>query len=284
MIKSEKISMYANETITFVILFSFYVYDLVLRDEMWDFYLAIREVTDIIYSSILPLDSDKLLDECIRNHHILRQKLFKKPKKPKEHLALHYPEINRQSGPIKNLSTIRCEAKHKIIIKHATITTSRKNTIYTVCLKEQIKFAYRINSKIGFPKRLETGPCTLFQIEDIENPEIIPDLFRKNTVYVSHLTSNGKIYKSGTTFIAKFDDYNIPIFGIVDYILHNDIDSCIIYQVLFTHEFNEEIHAYKVGITDHFESCTLSSLKYHPKCIIHKMFDLNYYITSKSAL
>lgn len=63
----------------------------------------------------------------------------------------------QQIGPLKQMSSIRFEAKHKELKQTANAITSRKNPAYSLALKHQLQLNCRFISNKGFEKRLEWG-------------------------------------------------------------------------------------------------------------------------------
>jgi len=105
-----------------------------------------QEVTD---------ENISLLRKLISEHHKLYINLFDDTLKPKHHLLLHYPRIMQQRGPLKQMSSIRFEAKHKELKQTANAITSRKNPAYTLAVKHQLQLNYRFILNRGFENRLE---------------------------------------------------------------------------------------------------------------------------------
>lgn len=81
------------------------------------FIIMARKVTD---------ENCNLLRELTSEHHKLYINLFDDTLKPKHHLLLHYSRIMQQIGPLKYVSSIRFEAKHKELKQTANAITSRK--------------------------------------------------------------------------------------------------------------------------------------------------------------
>jgi len=63
----------------------------------------------------------------------------------------------QQIGSLKQISSIRFEAKHKELKQTANAVTSRKNPAYTLAMKHQLQLNYRFISNRGFENRLEWG-------------------------------------------------------------------------------------------------------------------------------
>lgn len=99
----------------------------------------------------------RLLSKLTIQHHKLYCKIFNENLKYKHHVLLHYPRIMRLTGPIRNMSCIRFEAKHKELKATAKVVISRKNPSYTLALKQQLLLNYRFISQKRFCKRVEMG-------------------------------------------------------------------------------------------------------------------------------
>lgn len=135
-----KISMSASETIAFVRYFGLIVGDLVPKnDNVWKFYILLRELVDLINTSYVDDNLMAKLDFYVTRHNSMYQELFKDKLKPKHHHLLHYATIMKHIGPVKNLSCMRYEAKHRLSKMTANVSCSRKNIPKTLSIKHQLK-------------------------------------------------------------------------------------------------------------------------------------------------
>jgi hypothetical protein len=80
---------------------------------------------------------------------------------------LHYSNVMRLVGPLKNLWCIRLQAKHKEIKNYATVISSTQN----LEIKEQLKLSIRFFSQTAFNwneivygSKLEASKFKTFQI------------------------------------------------------------------------------------------------------------------------
>lgn len=87
-------------------------------------------------------------------HHDLYQSLFGETLKPKHHHMVHYPMVMKMVGPLKNIWSMRFEAKHRLSKLAANVTSTRVNISTTLAIKHQLKLCYRFTNKIGFSKSL----------------------------------------------------------------------------------------------------------------------------------
>jgi len=80
--------------------------------------------------------------------------LFGNNLKPKHHKLVHYSRIIEKYEPLKHLSCMRFEAKHKQVIGYSKTMCSRKNIAYLLALKHQLKLCYRFVCNEGFINRI----------------------------------------------------------------------------------------------------------------------------------
>ncbi|XP_011699565.1 PREDICTED: uncharacterized protein LOC105456901, partial [Wasmannia auropunctata] len=139
-IKSKKLSMSGSESSNFIFMFAMLVGDLIPEnDKVWPLYLKMREIMDLILAPKLQKETCNLFRVLVSEFHMMFAELFPSERfTPKSHNFAHYGTIFQFSGPIRNLSTIRFEAKHKNKKKEANATTSRRNITHTLCIKEQL--------------------------------------------------------------------------------------------------------------------------------------------------
>ena len=137
-IQDKCLKMLSSEMNNFILIFGMLVDDLVsYEDDMWQFYLLLRRIVDIVLSRRIQKGCGALLSNLVKEHHTLFNKLFLNVNlKPKGHLWVHYGRVLVQLGPIINLSTFRFESKHRDEKREASATCSRKNITHTLCLKE----------------------------------------------------------------------------------------------------------------------------------------------------
>jgi len=83
------------------------------NNKHWQLYLIMRKIVyvataDTINEKIIE-NFEKLIDQYLTSY----KQLFKCNFKFKHHILLHYPRIMRAFGLLKNMSSMRYEAKHK---------------------------------------------------------------------------------------------------------------------------------------------------------------------------
>ncbi|KAJ8911122.1 hypothetical protein NQ315_003297 [Exocentrus adspersus] len=155
-IKKGCIIMSAAEMMSFVVHFSLLVGDLVDREsEYWMFYLTLYDIVHFSFKTEITSQELIYFKHLIKDHNQMYMQLFKE--KPKHHFLVHYPSVIANVGPLTNLSSMRYEAFHKIGKTNAHVATSRINIIYTLPLRYQLKFCYRLQFKIGLEDAILVG-------------------------------------------------------------------------------------------------------------------------------
>ena len=75
----------------------------------------------------------------ITEHHELYVELLGEKLKPKFHFLLHYPRIIELIGSLRDVWSMRAEAKYKPSKVTAHVSNSRINLPYTLALKNQVQ-------------------------------------------------------------------------------------------------------------------------------------------------
>lgn len=135
-------------------------------------------------------------------------------------------------GPLKYLSCMRFEAKHKEIKQNAKVVTSRRNPSYTLTLKHQLKLTYRFIKNKGFENRFSVGVVLKDKLTQLDNynnfKNALSEDINENYFPVSWLNINGIVYKPG--MIIEVDTDGIfRFFGHIQYIMILNNDQHIYY-------------------------------------------------------
>lgn len=160
-VTAENVIISASEMVFLVEHLGILIGDLVpVNNIVWEVFLVLRQIINIIMSSSFTFATIQLLETLISEHHSLYMEVFAEPLKPKHHFIVHYPRLLKRLGPLKHLSCFRFEAKHKQFKETAKVIRSRRNCPYTLALKHQLILSHRFLSKKGFSDRLSLGPTT----------------------------------------------------------------------------------------------------------------------------
>lgn len=134
--------MSASEMGTFARHFGFMVGDLVTKsDKQWQFYLKTMKFVDLVDLKAYTENDLKDLTTTISDMNQMYVTLFKQTLKAKHHIITHYPTLITLYGPLRFLTSMRFEAKHKFIKNYTKNTVSRVNVSYSLGRKQQYVFA-----------------------------------------------------------------------------------------------------------------------------------------------
>jgi hypothetical protein len=145
MIRPEKLlnnnlGLSASEMIFFIRMFPFLIGDSVSKNDIvWDFYLNLRGIVDIVFSKVMHKDTRFFLSILIEEHLKMYLQLFNDSLKPKHRNLLHYCRIIELIGPLSNVSAMRFECKHRESKQTPYVCHNRKNITYTLAMKHQLK-------------------------------------------------------------------------------------------------------------------------------------------------
>lgn len=222
------------------------------NNHIWKIYILLRKMVSIILCQKVTNENIESLSKLMTEHHKLYRKIFNDNLKYKHHVLLHYPRAMRLTGPIRNMSCIRFEAKHKEIKASAKVVTSRSNPPYTLALKQQLLLNNRFISQKGFCKRIDMG-ITLYDnlanIDIFDNfKTVMPSELINRVKCVSWITVNGTKYKPNMIIRVDDSDHN---FGKIQFILIDDkYNAYFIYKVMNTERFVEHYYAYMVTVSN----------------------------------
>lgn len=87
----------------------------VANDKVWQLYIILRKLTDIILSPSVVKETCTILSDLIAEHYLLWITLTRKPLPPKFHNLIHYPGKILHFGPLIHLTSIRCDSKHRLL-------------------------------------------------------------------------------------------------------------------------------------------------------------------------
>jgi len=262
-VKNKSINMTAAEMRSLVRILPMLIGDLVDEsDEMWKLYLFLRDLYDIVLSPSVQRGVSTILKNTIAEHHRLYIKLTGDTLKPKHHFVIHYPQILLKSGPFVKYSYYRPEAKHQVGVQDAKATKSRRFIAHTIAIKEQLRFAYRLQSRKGLCAKLEVGcekSTGQFDKKDL------PSSFQ-NSVCFPVADVNGTIYKADVCVVTGGTDDDGPEFGIISDVFVNDNREVgLLYHMLSTVSYSTHFHAYEVRKVSKKNFLPVTDLlDYHP--------------------
>lgn len=108
--------MSASEMLCLVRYFALIIGDLVPRNnEVWRLYILLRKIVDLCCARQIQTEYSVLLNSLVAEHNSLYLIISKSNLKPKYHFMIHYGQLLLKNGPIILTSSIRFEAKHKML-------------------------------------------------------------------------------------------------------------------------------------------------------------------------
>lgn len=282
-LRNECLLISASEMCTLVKFLGLLIGDLIPHTtEVWQLYMNLREIICIIMAPMFTKESCKLLEVLISEHHILYMDLFKESLKPKHHYLIHYPQIMKKMGPLKHVSCIRFEAKHKEIKQNAKVITSRRNPSYTLALKHQLGLAHRFLTNKGFENRFSTGVVLKDIVTELHDynmfKKVLPEDIDKTYFSVSWININGTVYKPGMIIELNSEDM-IRSFGYIQHIVTNiNHNVYYIYRKVETLVFSQHVHAFQVAQTNIWGCIAHVKLSSFVPNSIHTMTDGKFYV------
>lgn len=273
-LKKFRLKMSASEMKCFVHFLPLMIADLIPEgDEVWDFFLCLLQIIDILLSNKFTFDSVSLLKQLIKDHNTKYCYLFKDSLKPKHHFLTHYPSIILYSGPPKHYWSFRFEAKHKEFKSYAQSTNSRKNITLTLAKKYQLKFAHYIFSSEADYLQVREKNKTIDKKEiDLTKLWFKPHI--RPTEYIK-IIFKGTCYKIGY-FLTKFTK-QLCLFKIVNILVfEGDKHVVLVVDEILIEEFNSHYCSYKVDLK---ETVIKTNLFYNitdfsgPPINVHKIFN-----------
>lgn len=205
----KKLLMSASEMDTFARHFGFIVGDVVTKNKaknkkiqlknnkVWKFYLETMKLIDLVDLQSYTEDDLENLTKTISNMNTMYLTLFKTTLKPKHHIITHYPRLIRLFGPLRFLSSMRFEAKHKCVKNYTKNTASRNDISYSIGRKMQYNFAsYLLNNK-GLKDSVSMASSKYIQLENseiyekTEKSEVLKNILTKNLKETQKVTING---------------------------------------------------------------------------------------------
>lgn len=213
--------MSASEILFFVRYFGILVGDKVHPEtQVWQLYLKLREIVDIITSPKITMSKIKKLEDLIKVHHDLFKEFFG-DLKAKFHIMIHYLRILIQNGPLIYFWSMRFESKHREFKKVFVSTSCKINILKTIDIRHQlglISFNY-----------LNYNDQEIVFGSEIKNIPIETRAFLANCSdykIFSSVTINDETYRRGSVIVIANDSRG-PTFEIIENV------CCVINKIFF---------------------------------------------------
>lgn len=249
----------AAEMMCLVRNFRFFVGDMIPEDDtVWEYYTLLFEITEIAYSTIISTPLVELFTTLVEECLYLYVTIYKMELKPKFHFLLHYPRVMKQVGPLCNIQSIRFEAKHKELKRNANVVSSRRNISFTLSLRMQLKFCYRLLSKTGLHDTCSMGrpyaiPNNDFKLRKVPSGSYCINWFEKNGITFNNCS------------VLVIDDTDSPLFCKIVHIIVCEEHVSFLVNMLETVGFNSHLKSYEVEFGGN--KCELYDHSFFVNCI-----------------
>lgn len=253
-LKNRKFQMTAREMWCFIHHFTLLIGDLIPKnDRVWHFFIIMLELHDLI---ILPeLDENKInrLKFLATQMNTQYMELFKDQLKFKHHIiSNHYFQCILESGPLRFLNCFRYEAKHRELKMYCNNTTSRLNIAYSIAIKMQYKFCYRLLTMKGFDLKYDFDQTKAHKITTnihilFENVDMS---YAKNFQLDNEIFKIKQVKRFGTLFKINFyltlTNLNTQLFEICNIIICKDCIFLLCFE-LEVGVFDENLQSFVVN-------------------------------------
>lgn len=238
----------------------------------WNLLLLLLQIMNIVFSPSLTLGITIYLKHLIVDHHKLFKHLY--PHRnliPKHHFMIHYPSSIRKIGPLLYTWCMRFEAKHKLF---KDCFKNFKNITKSLAKKHQMAIAYHWETFTL--KQNEYGPIKsfLFRDENVVNNEMLETILSKDVFSTSWVKVDGVEYKAGLVICSAMEE-DMPVFCQISDVLLVEDQICFWTNKLFTENFDDHHHAFRVLRS--VERCLLkmSELKFHKPFDIQSSYNVS---------
>lgn len=251
-IRKNTIRLSASEIMSLVRYFGLLIGDFVPQNEpVWDIYISIRKILDILTSISLQKECSKLLQTLVAEHNELYLMFSKNNLKPKYHYLLHYHTMIMKFGPLIHLWSMRYEAKHRISKISANSSSNRRNICKTLAIKHQLQLNYLfLKGSIG--EIIKVGPPqSILDVDSIINEIKIYTKIESFDSVLKYpwINIKGTQYQPKMAMTLYINEMELPTFCLI-----NEIFVCNNNQVVFlcfqlnTIMFNEHFFAYEIEV------------------------------------
>jgi hypothetical protein len=193
------------------------------QDDVWQMYLLLRNILDIIFCPAVHKAQLHLLSTTISEYLQKRVELFEdNPLKNKHHHLIHYPNLIRKVGPLVRFWCMRLESKHQRSKRLLRISRNFKNILQTLAVRHHYAVAFRLlscnnHSEVTAGNR-DTSKLTNLDYgreisQSIGCSSLETELFHANWAEVC-----GILYKPDCYILADVSD-KVPVFVHVLYIV-----------------------------------------------------------------
>lgn len=245
------LSFSAAELMNFTLYLSVIMGDLVdLDNPVWEYYLILRKILDILLLKKIWTGLVAYLDSLISEHHTLYISLFNKCLTPKFHHMLHYSTALLAFGPLCHNWAMRFEGKNYETKLYTNSICSRVNLCASIARRYMFSFSHHL---LQLSKDFESKSSATFgPVVDCEDVE---KCFK-------WLSIDGLKYDRGciVQLINKTSDI-FPVFACIQYISSINTEPVLVLNEYASTTYSEHYASYEVGkLSDSFCCVKLSAV------------------------
>ena len=267
--RNKRLKMSASEMLFFTRYFGIIIGDEVPRDdEVWNLYIKLREIINILTSPIMRRSYISQLETIIFEHNQLYMNFFGNLKY-KYHCLTHYPRIIPKIGPVIKCCSLRPESKHQEIKNIISTSSSHVNILKTIGIRYNLS---RMNLK--FSKYYNISYGSQVQCDSVDH--IFPQSANKKAL--SKIIINEITYSINTIIIPNIYDDG-PEYGKIEQISTLDDKVFFHYKPFAIIGFDCHYFAHSVVEVHESKLIDFNSLAVTTPCLMFVRKNTSYIVT-----
>ena len=230
-------------------------------DEVWEAYLLLRDVTDLLFAPSVNKSMLSHLNDLIvqfLQHYV---SLFgERSITPKHHFMIHYPRLIAMFGPLRLLWCMRFEAKHQYFKSVVSALGNFVNVTSTMAKRHQMRQCWEYLSD----DILSSEPCSLASTKTVPITSLPSELRATIATRLGIdilpddlITITKKLRFDHRTYtvedcmlLSVVEEEDIPVYCKVKYILNFRDSWLLCGRLCFCQKFNRHLHAFSVNVDD----------------------------------
>jgi hypothetical protein len=240
----------------------FVIGDLVNEDnEVWELYLILRHVCDIVFAPAIHKCWLPVLQQLIADNLTLLRDLCDCRLTPKCHYLIHYPRMISKYGPLRHLWCMRFEAYHRYFKAIATSVGNFINISKTLAERNQMKKCYEQAGNTCLEQPIEVS-----DVADEMSVSVLPAFIQckicefygcrssDTVLLLKSFECSAVRYAVGDFFVIDVVHEDIPVFMQITHLVAREGLCCIIGQLCVNDLYFRHYHAYSVRQTTEWVS------------------------------
>ena len=205
------------------------------NDEHYELLKYLRRILDVLSCRWVKKSNTSYFKYLIKQHHELYMSLYG-DLKPKFHFLIHYPEQLLQLGPCFDYSTMRFESRHRPVKSIVQSTSSKRNLLYTVAIKQSLA-AFKNIQTYNIGEKIKIKSNDIIEVEILKN--------NKNIKMLKEVDVNGITYKVGM-FLVTHIFKSLKLFGKIKSIVNVGDNLYFTTEQYKEVYFDEHFHSYAI--------------------------------------